>query len=91
MGTMSFCIEAAVEAVGGEEALEPGDILLYNDPYGTGSHPQDAAIVMPVFLDDGELVGYTAIKAPLARHRRQGALLAPTPSTSSRRARSSRA
>ena len=30
---------------------------------------------MPVFLHDGELVGYTAIKAPLARHRRQGALL----------------
>src|SRR5207237_472261 len=43
MGTMSFCVEAAVEAVGGEEALEPGDIVLYNVPYGTGSHAQDAA------------------------------------------------
>ena len=30
MGTMNFCVEAAVEAVGGEEALEPGDIILYN-------------------------------------------------------------
>ncbi len=28
----------------------PGDIILYNWPYGTGSHPQDAAVVMPVFL-----------------------------------------
>jgi N-methylhydantoinase B len=63
MGTMSFCIEAAVAEVGGEEALEPGDIILMNDPYKTGSHPQDAAVVMPVFLDDGELVGYSAIKA----------------------------
>ena len=27
MGTMNFCVEAAVEAVGGEGALEPGDIL----------------------------------------------------------------
>jgi N-methylhydantoinase B len=62
MGTMSFCVEAAVEAVGGEEALEPGDIILYNVPYGTGSHPQDAATVMPIFLAD-ELVGYAAIKA----------------------------
>jgi N-methylhydantoinase B len=62
MGTMSFCVEAAVEAVGGEEALEPGDIILYNVPYGTGSHPQDAATVMPVFVGD-ELVGYAAIKA----------------------------
>src|SRR6188474_1799461 len=54
MGTMNFCVEAAVEAAGGEEALEPGDIVLYNFPYGTGSHPQDAAVVMPVFLRDEE-------------------------------------
>jgi N-methylhydantoinase B len=63
MGTMSFCVQAAVDAVGGEGALEPGDIILYNDPYGTGSHPQDAAMVMPVFLADQELIGYAAIKA----------------------------
>ena len=44
MGTMNFCVEAAVEAAGGESALEPGDIVLYNFPYGTGSHPQDAAV-----------------------------------------------
>jgi N-methylhydantoinase B len=62
MGTMSFCVEAAVEAVGGEEALEPGDIILYNVPYGTGSHPQDAAVVMPIFVAE-ELIGYAAIKA----------------------------
>jgi N-methylhydantoinase B len=62
MGTLNFCVEAAVAASGGEEALEPGDIILYNVPYGTGSHPQDAAVVMPVFLDDRELVGYTVIK-----------------------------
>ena len=63
MGTMSFCIEAAVEEVGGEDGLDPGDIILMNDPYKTGSHPQDAAVVMPVFLPEGELVGYSAIKA----------------------------
>ncbi len=63
MGTMSFCIEAAVEEAGGEEGLEPGDIILLNDPYKTGSHPQDAAVVMPVFLPEGELIGYAAIKA----------------------------
>ena len=37
-------------------------MLLYNHPFGTGSHPQDAAVVMPIF-HDGELVGYAAIKA----------------------------
>jgi N-methylhydantoinase B len=63
MGTMSFCIEGAVRAVGGEQALEPGDVLIYNTPYGTGSHAQDCAIIMPVFLPGGELVGYAANKA----------------------------
>ncbi len=63
MGTLNFCIEAAVEGVGGVDALEPGDIILYNNPFGTGSHPQDAALVMPAFTDEGVLVGYTAIKA----------------------------
>jgi len=64
MATMSFCIEAAVEAVGGEEELYPGDVILYNLPYGTGSHAQDAAIVMPVFLEDGKtLIGYATNKA----------------------------
>lgn len=63
MGTMSFCVEAAVAAVGGGQKLEPGDVLIYNRPYGTGSHAQDCAIVMPVFLPDGRLVGYAANKA----------------------------
>jgi N-methylhydantoinase B len=61
MGTLSFCVDAAIEAVGGVEELEPGDIILYNVPYGTGSHPQDAAVIMPVFMDE-EIVAYTAIK-----------------------------
>jgi N-methylhydantoinase B len=62
MGTMNFCVQATLDAVGGEEGLEPGDIVLYNYPYGTGSHPQDAAVVMPVYLRDEELIGYTTIK-----------------------------
>lgn len=63
MGTMSYCIESAVEEVGGEEHLDPGDIILLNNPYQTGSHQQDAAVVMPIFMPDGELIGYSAIKA----------------------------
>jgi len=63
MGTLSFCVEAAIEGVGGADALEPGDILLYNVPYGSGSHAQDLAVVAPVFLPGGELVGYAVSKA----------------------------
>src|ERR671931_1586652 len=32
MGTMNFCVQAALEAVGGEDKLEPGDIILYHYP-----------------------------------------------------------
>ena len=63
MGRLSFCVENAVAGIGGESVLEPGDVILYNHPFGTGSHPQDAALVMPVFLHDEELVGYAAVKA----------------------------
>lgn len=62
MGTMGFCIEAAVEAVGGDAALEDGDVLIYNKPYGTGSHAQDCAIVTPIF-DGDELVAFAANKS----------------------------
>lgn len=62
MGALSFCIDAAVESVGGEDRLNDGDIILYNIPYGSGSHAQDAALVMPIFAQD-ELLGYATIKA----------------------------
>src|SRR5436305_15304241 len=35
MGTMSFCVDAAVEAVACEAALEPGVVILYSNPDGT--------------------------------------------------------
>ncbi len=62
LGTLGFCIEAAVKASGGEAQLEPGDVLWSTDGYANGSHPQDAVVVVPVFLDD-TLVGYSVIKA----------------------------
>jgi N-methylhydantoinase B len=62
MGTMDACVRSAVASVGGTEALEPGDIIVTTDPYATGSHPQDGALVMPIYVDE-ELVGYSAIKA----------------------------
>ena len=62
MGTLSFCVEQAVKEVGGEKNLFDGDIIIYNNPYGSGSHSQDAAIVKPVYLEK-KLIGYTAIKA----------------------------
>jgi N-methylhydantoinase B len=62
LGTLSFCIESAVEKVGGEQCLEPGDIIFSTYGYDIGSHQQDATIVVPSFSGD-ELVGYAAVKA----------------------------
>ncbi|MFN8161752.1 MAG: hydantoinase B/oxoprolinase family protein [Solirubrobacterales bacterium] len=62
LGTMGYCVEGAVEAVG-EETLREGDVILLNYPYVTGSHQEDMAVVRPVFLGDGTAVGYTAVKA----------------------------
>jgi len=62
LGTMGFCVEAAVEAVG-EESLRPGDMILFNYPYTSGSHQEDMSVVCPVYLGEGELLGFTAIKA----------------------------
>jgi N-methylhydantoinase B len=62
LGTLSFCIETAVEKVGGADTLEPGDVIFSTYGYDIGSHQQDATIVVPAFFDD-ELVGYAAIKA----------------------------
>lgn len=62
LGTMHFCVEAAVRNVGGEEALQPGDILLHTGAYETGSHAQDLCIVVPAFKGD-QLVGYATVKA----------------------------
>lgn len=61
MGTLNYCLTEAVKAVGGADKLEPGDVIMYNWPYGTGSHPQDVAMIMPAF-HDGRIIGYTVNK-----------------------------
>ncbi len=62
LGTMGYCVEGAVAAVG-EDSLADGDIILINYPYVTGSHQEDMAVVCPVFAQEGDLIGYTAVKA----------------------------
>ncbi|MDR3495992.1 MAG: hydantoinase B/oxoprolinase family protein [Ancalomicrobiaceae bacterium] len=44
------------------ETVEPGDVIMHNDPYGGASHGPDVAFVVPVFLD-GTLIGFSATTA----------------------------
>jgi N-methylhydantoinase B len=61
LGANERAIRKGVEQVG-EENLEPGDILLVNNPYWTGTHTLDVCVYSPVFSGD-EIVGYIIVRA----------------------------
>ena len=44
------------------EAIEPGDVIMHNDPYGGSSHGPDVLFAVPVF-HDGSLIGFAATTA----------------------------
>jgi N-methylhydantoinase B/oxoprolinase/acetone carboxylase alpha subunit len=46
LGAMPLSVRAAIEAVN----MEPGDIVMLNDPYRGGTHLPDITLVSPVFL-----------------------------------------
>ncbi len=57
---MSATVKAKIEHFKGD--LEPGDILLTNDAYITGSHLNHMTFTVPIF-NDGELVGFSCCMA----------------------------
>ena len=44
------------------DAVNPGDVIMHNDPYGGASHGPDVAFCVPVFLDK-KLVGWSVTTA----------------------------
>ncbi|HZS92241.1 MAG TPA: hydantoinase B/oxoprolinase family protein [Chloroflexota bacterium] len=62
LGTLTFAARHVLEKFG-EQGLQPGDIIILNDPYaGGGTHLSDVSLVMPVFYE-GQLVAFSANKA----------------------------
>ncbi|HSZ61081.1 MAG TPA: hydantoinase B/oxoprolinase family protein [Terriglobales bacterium] len=49
LGSMPMSVAAAVEQC----ALEPGDVIMLNDPFRGGTHLPDITLVMPVFVWGG--------------------------------------
>ncbi len=47
----------------GVQNLRPGDVLVANDPYRTGTHVNDCCYVRPVFCKGRSLVGFVNIQA----------------------------
>ena len=58
---MSDTVKAMLEHFG-EQGMVPGDVLVTNDAYITGSHLNHITLVVPVF-DDGALIAFSACMA----------------------------
>lgn len=62
-GSLGMVVQSVVEHYEQTgEGIQEGDVIVVNDPWITGTHQWDVAVVVPGFLD-GEIVCYGAIKA----------------------------
>src|SRR5437773_459410 len=62
VGSLDHCIAKTLEDMGGQEALQEGDVLVNNHPYLTAGHPADMVLIEPIFCD-GRIVGFGALRA----------------------------
>ncbi|WP_422448264.1 hydantoinase B/oxoprolinase family protein [Thermoanaerobacterium sp. DL9XJH110] len=61
LGTITYSVKSVIEKFG-YDGLNPGDIILTNDPYnGSGTHLCDVSAVMPIFYK-GEIIAFAANK-----------------------------
>lgn len=61
LGNLSAAIEDGLEVIG-RDGFKPGDVIVSNDPYTTGTHLCDMTIYSPIFFNR-ELVGFAATRA----------------------------
>jgi N-methylhydantoinase B len=60
LGSMAYAVRKGLEHYG--RRLEEGDMLLFNDPYISGTHLPDITLIAPTYYE-GKLVAYLANKA----------------------------
>jgi N-methylhydantoinase B len=60
LGSMALAVRLGLETYTG--GLGPGDMLLLNDPYISGTHLPDLTLIAPIFHGD-TVIGYAANKA----------------------------
>lgn len=63
IGTMPYAVSNTVEEYGVSN-IEPGDVLLCNDPYRKGTHVMDTCFIRPVFYQ-GKIVAFINLTAHL--------------------------
>src|SRR5690348_1098646 len=60
LGTLDLATKEAIR-YHGPAGFEPGDIIITNVPYQSGTHLNDVILIMPVFAG-GQLLAFTASK-----------------------------
>lgn len=63
-GVMKFLVKGMLDDVRKYEDINPGDIIVSNDPYITSTHTNDFALIMPIFHKD-EVIAVAATKGHL--------------------------
>jgi len=59
LGSMGLCVRELNQVL----SMEPGDVIITNHPRYGGSHLPDVTVVTPVYIPDGQLLGYVANRA----------------------------
>ena len=60
LGSMQLAVQQGLERFKGE--LEDGDMIMFNDPYISGTHLPDITLICPIF-HEGRIIAYSANKA----------------------------
>jgi len=63
LGSMPLSVLSALERFSGSDSLEPGDMVILNDPFRGGTHLPDITLVAPVFSASRILLGFAATRA----------------------------
>ncbi len=50
LGSMPMSVRAAIDASAGGGGMDPGDVVMLNDPFRGGTHLPDITLVAPVFV-----------------------------------------
>ncbi len=62
LGTLDLAVAAALQKFGAD-GLQPGDLIITNDPYtGGGTHLNDVVAISPIF-HNGALAAFSAVRA----------------------------
>lgn len=61
LGTMGDAVRVTIEEYGPEN-VQPGDIIIANDPYRVGNHVNDVCFIRPIF-HEGTLISFVTIRA----------------------------